>query len=94
MRYNLNQRDGHYSISSAMRVGGTRKPRSHTVALTDCLVTRADGTQYKIAKDAPRTTRKTRTTGYDAVDLQNKRDARYVRSAKDMAVLQNYEGDN
>lgn len=34
--------------------GNKRRPRTHTIAVTDCIVTRADGTSYTIAKRATR----------------------------------------
>lgn len=65
MRHNVNKIDGQYSVTSALRVGGTRKPRTRTVALTDCVCYDADRNEInRIARNAPRTprTRRTRTT--------------------------------
>lgn len=43
-------------IVDGTRPGGANKrPRSHCKALTDCRVTRADGSTYTIAANAPRT---------------------------------------
>jgi hypothetical protein len=50
--FNVSERDGDMSVSSfAQPGGGPRKPRTRSAAhTTDCLVTRADGTRYRIAK--------------------------------------------
>lgn len=54
-----------YGVVTGLRRGFNGKPpRSNTVALTDTLCTRADGTQYVIARNTRKsgTTRKSRTT--------------------------------
>jgi IS4 transposase len=55
--------DGTPIVSSFANAGGARKrPRTRAMALTtDCLVTRADGTMYRIDKYASRGTVKART---------------------------------
>lgn len=62
MNYNINKRRGDYTISSALRVGGTRKPRTTTLALTDCLVTRSDGSQYTIERNTRSSRKSTHKT--------------------------------
>lgn len=68
------------------KLAAIRKPRTHAIALTDTLVTRADGTQYIILRTSRHTTRK----------ITKERTAAVVHkmTAADMAPIQNYEGDN
>lgn len=47
MRQNLSKIDGEYAITSARRVGGTRKSRTRCIALTDCVCYDAAGNVIK-----------------------------------------------
>lgn len=71
-------------------------PRDRTIALTDTLVTRADGSQYWIPRTSRSVSRKeTQRRTLDTIDLQNKLDERRVRKANEIGInLQNYSEDN
>jgi hypothetical protein len=77
MRANLTKHGGEYSITTARTVGGTRRPRTTTVALTDCVCYK-DGEVInviprthnpKTAKSRSRTPRAPRITTAQAVDI-------------------------
>lgn len=74
---------------NALNVTMAKRPRTRAKA-SDCIVTRADGTQYVIAarnnSNKPRTV-KPRATGYDAVDLANLRDRHHRITAADLAAV-------
>jgi hypothetical protein len=58
-RFNITRDGATYNITSAQRVGGTRKPRTRTVALTDCVCYDADGNVTRvISRTASNRTRK------------------------------------
>lgn len=58
MRHNLSKIDGQYSLTSAKRVGGTRKSRTQCIALTDCVCYDREGNIIRvIAKTAPTVSR-------------------------------------
>jgi hypothetical protein len=62
VRHNLNKTGSEYSLTSAMRVGGTRKPRTRTVALTDCVCFDRDGNEInRIARTQSNKIRTPRT---------------------------------
>lgn len=58
VRFNINSGSGTYEVSSALTVGGRRQPRLSDGLSHPCLCTRADGTQYVIAKKPNRTTKR------------------------------------
>jgi hypothetical protein len=77
MRANLTKHAGEYSITTAQRPGGTRKPRTTTVALTDCVCYK-DGEVIRViprthnpktAKSRKSAPRAPRTTTAQAVDI-------------------------
>jgi hypothetical protein len=48
MRYNINNDGKAYSVSTASKPGGYRRPRLSDGRIHPCLITRADGTQSVI----------------------------------------------
>jgi hypothetical protein len=76
MRANLTKHDGEYSITTAHRAGGTRRPRTTTVALTDCVCYDAEGNVIRtIARTAkPNTKARSRTPRATTVTSAARRD--------------------
>lgn len=61
-----------YGMTTALRRGfNAHKPRVTTIALTDCLVTRADGTQYIIERNTKSRKASTRKTTTSEVTRKN-----------------------
>lgn len=57
--FNLGRDGAHGTVTTAHRPGGTRKPRTRTIALTDCVCYDADGNVIRtIARTASARTRK------------------------------------
>lgn len=55
MRANITREGSEYKITSALTVGGRRKPRSRTIALTDCVCYNSQGEEIgRIARNAPK----------------------------------------
>jgi hypothetical protein len=48
MRANLTKDGNEYTITTAQRAGGTRRPRTTTVALTDCVCYDAEGNVIRV----------------------------------------------
>jgi hypothetical protein len=89
MRHNLNKDGNVYTITGAMRVGGRRKPRTSTVALTDCICYDGDG---NVTKVIARNTR-SRTTVKRTPRVQEVTRAHYNDHALMSAMGSIHEGD-
>lgn len=97
MNYNIRRDDDGsrkvYVVSDARRVTLARKPRERAIALSDTIVTRADGSQYVIPKTThkppnPAQQRKRQLAKEQAlVDRQNKLDALRSIRAADLAAI-------
>jgi hypothetical protein len=94
MRHNLNKVDGEYSLTSAQRVGGRRKPRTRTIALTDCVCYDRDGNEInRISRTSPLTPRKrTAAQAYSKVEPTRYDSRRDIILAATMGSL--HLGDN
>lgn len=84
MRHNLNRDGATYRITSTTNVGGTRKPRTTTLALSDCVCYDADMNVIKViarstapnrtARKSNRTPIVTRTVAPTRYDASHDRD--------------------
>lgn len=71
VNYNISRNaDGTMRVSTATRVGGTRRPRLSDGKSHPCLITRADGSQTVIVKSRNSRDRRKKTTTY--VDIPHR----------------------
>lgn len=90
MHYNITQTDGIYRVSESHRVlAHHNRPRSRCVALTDCIVTKSDGTQYVIPRSA-----RSRKSRANVVQRVTQYAPTHRINAADLAPVQDYTNDN